>query len=81
MTDITEALSDENIKYIIDYIIENYNGQSIGDLSHRNEFEGLLNEDGELIVDERLRTITDGYNLGILIDESDLSHEDIAKVY
>jgi hypothetical protein len=78
MTDITEALSDENIKYIIDYIIENYNGQSIGDLSHRDEFEGLLNEDGELIVDERLRTITDGYNLGILIDESDLSHEDIA---
>ena len=79
MTDITESLSDENIKYIIDYIIENYNGQTIGDLSHRNEFEELLNEDGELIVDERLRTITDGYNLGILIDESDLSHEDIAN--
>ena len=80
MTDITEALSDENIKYIIDYIIENYNGQSIGDLSHRNEFEEILNEDGELIVDERLKTILiDGYNLGILIDESDLSHEDIAN--
>ena len=80
MTDITEALSDENIKYIIDYIIENYNGQSIGDLSHRNEFEEILNEDGELIVDERLKTILiDGYNLGILIDESDLSNEDIAN--
>jgi hypothetical protein len=80
MTDITEALSDENIKYIIDYIIENYNGQSIGDLSHRNEFEEIINEDGELIVDERLKTILiDGYNLGILIDESDLSNEDIAN--
>ena len=79
MTDITGPLSDENIKYVIDYIIENYNGKSIGDLSHRNEFEELLNEDGELIVDERLKTIIlDGYNLGILIDESDLSHEDIA---
>ena len=80
MTDITESLSDENIKYIIDYIIENYNGQSIGDLSHRNEFEEIINEDGELIVDERLKTIPiDGYNLGILIDESDLSNEDIAN--
>ena len=80
MTDITEALSDENIKYIIDYIIENYNGQSIGDLSHRNEFEEIINEDGELIVDERLKTILiDGYNLGILIDESDLSNDDIAN--
>ena len=80
MTDITESLSDENIKYIIDYIIENYNGQSIGDLSHRNEFEEIINEDGELIVDERLKTIIlDGYNLGILIDESDLSNEDIAN--
>ncbi|MDB4335497.1 hypothetical protein N9994_00375 [bacterium] len=80
MTDITESLSDENIKYIIDYIIENYNGQSIGDLSHRNEFEEIINEDGELIVDERLKTILiDGYNLGILIDESDLSNEDIAN--
>jgi len=80
MTDITESLSDENIKYIIDYIIENYNGQSIGDLSHRNEFEEIINEDGELIVDERLKTILiDGYNLGILIDESDLSNDDIAN--
>ena len=68
MTDITESLSDENIKYIIDYIIENYNGQSIGDLSHRNEFEEIINEDGELIVDERLKTILiDGYNLVMYI--------------
>jgi len=79
ITEVVDALSDENVKYVIEAIIEKHEGESISGLEHREEFEDLLNEDGDLIIDDRLKTITDSYNLGILLSESELHDSDIAS--
>jgi hypothetical protein len=79
MPEIVDALSDENVKYVIEAIIEKHRGESISGLDHREEFEDLLNEDGDLIIDDRLKTITDSYNLGILLSESELLDSDISS--
>lgn len=78
ITDVVSNLSDENVKYVIETIIEKYEGESIYGLEHREEFEDLLNENGDLVIDDRLKTITDSYNLGILLSESELIDSDIA---
>ncbi len=69
ITEVVDDLSDENVKYVIEAIIEKHRGESISGLEHREEFEDLLNEDGDLVIDDRLKTITDSYNLGILLSE------------
>ena len=79
ITEVVDALSDENVKYVIEAIIEKHRGESISGLDYREEFEDLLNEDGDLIIDDRLKTITDSYNLGILLSESELHDSDIAS--
>ena len=77
ITDVVDALSDENVKYVIETIIEKHGGESISGLEQREEIEDLLNEDGDLVIDDRLKTITDSYNLGILLSESELLDSDI----
>jgi len=77
ITDVVSNLSDENVKYVIETIIEKHGGESISGLEHREEFEDLLNENGDLVIDDRLKTITDSYNLGILLSESELLDSDI----
>ena len=77
ITEIVDALSNENVKYVIEKIIEDYRGEEISGLDHREEFEDLLNENGDLVIDDRLKTITDSYNLGILLSESELSESDM----
>ena len=79
ITEVVDALSDENVKYVIEAIIEKHEGESISGLEHREEFEDLLNEDGDLVIDDRLKTITDSYNLGILLSESELVDSDISS--
>lgn len=79
ITEVVDALSNENVKYVIETIIEKHRGESISGLEHREEFEDLLNEDGDLIIDDRLKTITDSYNLGILLSESELLDSDISS--
>lgn len=79
ITEVVDALSNENVKYVIEAIIEKHRGESISGLEHREEFEDLLNEDGDLIIDDRLKTITDSYNLGILLSESELLDSDISS--
>ena len=79
MTEVVDDLSDENVKYVIEAIIEKHRGESISGLEDREEFEDLLNENGDLIIDDRLKTITDSYNLGILLSESELHDSDIAS--
>ena len=79
ITDVVSNLSDENVKYVIETIIEKHGGESISGLEHREEFEDLLNENGDLVIDDRLKTITDSYNLGILLSESELLDSDIAS--
>ena len=79
ITEIVDALSDENVKYVIEAIIEKHEGESISGLEHREEFEDLLNENGDLVIDDRLKTITDSYNLGILLSESELIDSDIVN--
>ena len=79
ITEIVDALSNENVKYVIETIIEKYEGESIYGLEHREEFEDLLNENGDLVIDDRLKTITDSYNLGILLSESELLDSDIVN--
>lgn len=76
ITEIVDALSNENVKYVIEKIIEDYRGEEISGLDHREEFEDLLNENGDLVIDDRLKTITDSYDLGILLSESELSESD-----
>ena len=77
ITEVVDALSNENVKYVIETIIEKHEGESISGLEHREEFEDLLNENGDLVIDDRLKTITDSYNLGILLSESELSESDM----
>jgi hypothetical protein len=79
ITEVVDALSDENVKYVIEAIIEKHEGESISGLEHREEFEDLLNEDGDLVIDDRLKTISDSYNLGILLSESELLNSDISS--
>ena len=79
ITEVVDALSNENVKYVIEAIIEKHRGESISGLEHREEFEDLLNENGDLIIDDRLKTITDSYNLGILLSESELLDSDISS--
>ena len=79
ITDVVDALSNENVKYVIEAIIERHEGESISGLEHREEFEDLLNENGDLVIDDRLKTITDSYDLGILLSESELLDSDIAN--
>ena len=79
ITDVVNALSNENVKYVIEAIIDKHGGESISGLEHREEFEDLLNENGDLVIDDRLKTITDSYNLGILLSESELLDSDIVS--
>lgn len=79
ITEVVDALSNENVKYVIEAIIERHEGESISGLEHREEFEDLLNENGDLVIDDRLKTITDSYNLGILLSESELIDSDIVN--
>ncbi len=79
ITDVVSNLSNENVKYVIETIIEKHKGESISGLEHREEFENLLNENGDLVIDDRLKAITDSYNLGILLSESELLDSDIAN--
>tara|TARA_B110000211_G_scaffold70608_1_gene81734 strand:+ start:576 stop:1661 length:1086 start_codon:yes stop_codon:yes gene_type:complete len=78
--EICELLDDEAVKYVLERLIEDYDGKDIYGLNHREEFTYLHGDNDFFNMSEKadeVRQITDRYNLNVFIDESDLSQSEV----
>ncbi len=78
--EICDLLDDEAVKYVIERLIEEYDGKDIYGLEHREEFEHLHGINDFFNMREKadeIRQITDPYTLHVLIEESDLSGAEV----
>ena len=68
-------LDETSIKHITDIIIKENKGKRISGLGHRDEFDHMLDDNDEILVDghniQNIKNIDDGYNLHVFIEEGD----------